>query len=103
MIHYQSKDTSKEMIYKLMRSDEVKKASDCVGLSGKVTDYVIYDSNDYIITAWAFEDGTMVATNSATLRQEAEMMIDAFGEIPEIKILSGTSKNGRKYVTIALK
>lgn len=107
MIKYKSENTTPESIYKLMRSNDVQKVSDNVGYTGKPAAYVIYtqedrDGKESAITAFEFPDGKRMATNSATLRTEAELMIDTFGHIPEIKIVSGTSKSGRQFVTIEL-
>ena len=98
-----SETLTPELSYKLMRSKEVEKASDCVGYTGTPTDFIIYENGEYTITAIAFEDGKMLATNSKTLRGEVEMMIEAFGKIPKIRIIDGVAaKTGRKYVTVEL-
>ena len=107
MIKYHSNHTSPEQLYKMMRSSEVEKVSDNIGYQGKPTDYVIYsqedrDGGEVIICSLRFTDGKMMATNSATFRSEIELMIDTFTEIPEIKIVSSTSKNNRTYVTAEL-
>ena len=107
MIKYKSENTSNEQIYKMMRSKEVGKVSDNIGFTGEPSDYVIYtqddgDGGEVAICAMRFADGKMLATNSATFRKEIELMIDTFGKIPAIEIVSGTSRNGRKYVTAEL-
>lgn len=107
MIKYKSENTTPEMIYKLMRSNDVERVLDNVGYIGTPTDYVIYTQDDregheVTICAILFEDGKMVATNSNTFRTEVELMIDTFSRIPKIRIADGKSKSGRQFVTAEL-
>ena len=48
-------------------------------------------------------EGEVYATNSPTVWREFERMVDMFGPdgVTAIELTSGTSKNGRKFFTVA--
>lgn len=48
-------------------------------------------------------EGEVYATNSPTVWREFERMVDMFGPdgVTAIQVTSGTSKNGRKFFTVA--
>lgn len=107
----------KILTYKLTRSPEVVKLSTLAGQRIDVTHFCIYEDekpnrktgeiNTATITAFMTREGELFASNSATVREEWEHILEIFGAdldkeggyIP-IKILEGMSKNDRKYLTL---
>lgn len=100
--------TSKKDIYNLTRSPEIRKMSDNVGTQIAVDKYVIYSDvnstgSETEILSIQDKDGTVYATNSKTARGEFEYITDLMEEEPfTVKVVKGTSKNGREYVTLVL-
>ncbi len=104
-----SGELTKKDIYNLSRSPEIQKMRDFVDEIIDVGKYLIYsDTNghDDEVTVLSIEDrttGAVIASNSATARNEFEYIADLMdGEEFSIKVCSGTSKNGRSYITVAL-
>lgn len=107
----------KVLTYKLTRSPEVVKLSTLAGQRIDVTHYCIYEDekpdrktgeiNTAIITAFMTREGELFASNSATVREEWENILEIFGEdldkeggyIP-VRIIEGMSKNQRKFLTL---
>ena len=55
------------------------------------------------VIAIATPDGELFATISNTFREEFMDMVNYFGsDLGAIKVISGTSKAGRKYVTCSI-
>lgn len=96
-----TKDYTGKELYKLTKSNSVKRMSDIneeeiVTVNG----FVIYqdDESDVVITAIETEAGAY-ATNSATFRRTLEEIADIMGEFPiDIKVGHGISKNGRAFI-----
>lgn len=99
----------KRSIYKMVKSAEVQKMIDAAGSELAVVAYVIYDDVDAktgevkevvtIMTA----DGELFGTISQTFIREFKDIIDAFdGDVGNIKVITGTSKNNREYVTCSI-
>lgn len=104
-----SGELTKKDIYNLSRSPEIDKMRDHVGEEIAVGKYLIYsdtNGNGDAVTVLSFEDretGRVIASNSATARAEFEYIADLMeGEAFTVKICSGTSKNGRSYITVAM-
>lgn len=102
LIINKSENVTNELQYRLMRSNNIERVSDNDGYEGTVKDYIIYEEDEKTICSMLFEDGRMMATNSATFIKEVEAMISAFDKIPTIQIVSGKSKNGRTFFTCEL-
>lgn len=103
-----SGELTKKDIYNLSRSPEIQKMRDYVDEIIDVGKYMIYsdtNGNDEV-TVLSIEDrttGAVIASNSATARNEFEYIADLMeNEEFSIKVCSGTSKNGRSYITVAL-
>lgn len=97
-------------MYNLTRSPKTRKMSDVVGMLVEPKNWLIYeeadkDGNPVTILAIETKDGDMFATNSATFIREfdfiANMCADFDRGVDCIEVVSGTSKNGRSYITCA--
>lgn len=102
--------TDRKTLYQLTRGADVRKISDMVGQDLTVKNFVLYKdqkSNGEFMQVLAIEaeDGTMVATNSSTFINEftgiAEICgpeaSDMVGE--KVRIMAGTGKSGRRFMT----
>lgn len=92
--------------YKLMKSPEVKKMSDAEDSILEVTAWVKYSDPDpktgeiREILALVTEDGEMFGTVSNTFKREFDDIVAFFGPaVGAIKVISGQSKAGRKFIT----
>lgn len=107
----------KVRMYKLTRSPEVVKLSTLAGQRIDVTGFAIYEDEKpdrktgeivtSIITAFMTREGELFASNSATVREEWENILEIFGADLEkeggyipIRIIEGMSKNQRKFLTL---
>ena len=102
-------DMDDRTAYKLMKSPEVKKMSEAEGSILEITSWIQYNSPDKetgeIKEVIAVEtiDGELFATISNTFREEFLDMVEWFGaDLGSIKVISGTSKAGRKYITCSV-
>lgn len=95
--------------YKLMKSPEVKKMSEAEGSILEIESWIHYNSPDREtgevkeVIAVATPDGELFATISNTFREEFLDMVNYFGsDLDAIKVIAGTSKAGRKYITCSI-
>lgn len=95
--------------YRLMKSPESKKMLDAEGSVLQVESWILYNSPDKdtgeIKEVLAIEtpDGELFATISNTFKEEFMDMVQYFGsDLGSIKVLAGTSKAGRKYITCSI-
>ena len=100
-------DYTKKEIYTLSKSPRAEKMSSHVGEIIQVDKYLIYEDGENRDTPFqilSVQSGDMVvATNSATAIKEFRGILELMdGEPFSIEILTGTSKNGRTYLTLAL-
>lgn len=103
--------------YKLTRSPEIVKLSTLAGQRIDVTGYCIYEDEKpdrktgeittATITAFITREGELFASNSETVREEWENILEIFGEDLEkeggyipVRIIEGMSKNQRKFLTL---
>lgn len=95
-------------IYKLTRSPSTVKLSEMKDKTINVKDYVFYEdsrmkSDGSVVTSRILSirtaDGTIYATNSPTFIDEYLYILDLFGEPGEIKVVGGTSRGGRAFIT----
>lgn len=92
--------------YKMMKSPDVKKMSDAEDSILEVKSWVKYQDTDTktgevkeILTLETV-DGEMFGTVSETFKREFEDIVSFFGDdVGAIKIIGGTSKAGRKFIT----
>lgn len=102
-------DMDPKTAYKLMKSPEVKKMSEAEGSILEIESWVQYNSPDREtgeikeVIAIATPDGELFATISNTFREEFTDMVNYFGpDLGAIKVIAGTSKAGRKYITCSI-
>ena len=99
---------TKRNIYDLTRSPEIKKMSENKGTIIDVDSYCLYQDvngkgDEVTILSIGAKDGTVYATNSQTAIKEFEYILDLMdGEPFAVRVMTGTSKNGREYITVAL-
>lgn len=102
-------DMDPKTAYKLMKSPEVKKMSEAEGSILEIDRWIHYNSPDREtgeikeVIAVATPDGELFATISNTFREEFMDMVNYFGsDLGAIKVIAGTSKAGRKYITCSI-
>lgn len=102
-------DMDPKTAYKLMKSPEVKKMSEAEGSILEIDSWIHYNSPDREtgeikeVVAIATPDGELFATISNTFREEFTDMVNYFGpDLGDIKVIAGTSKAGRKYITCSI-
>lgn len=102
-------DMDPKTAYKLMKSPEVKKMSEAEGSILEIESWIHYNSPDREteeikeVIAIATPDGELFATISNTFREEFTDMVNYFGsDLGAIKVIAGTSKAGRKYITCSI-
>ena len=92
--------------YKMMKSPEVKKMSDAEDSILEVKAWLKYTDIDTktgevneILTLETV-DGEMFATVSDTFKREFDDIVSFFGDdVGAIRVIGGTSKAGRKFIT----
>ena len=104
----QSEELTKQEQYFLTKAQDIMKMSDAVGQTMELESWCIYedtnsDGKDVELFSLRNTDGEAYATNSGTFIAAFRDILDVFepGEIKKLKIMSGTSKNGRTYITCA--
>lgn len=107
-----SKELSTEEKYFLTMSPEIEKMSNIKGQTISIDSWVIYTDNKSTdveegktetILSIKTTLGEVFATNSATFIKEFERIIDLFKsdnmDVNFIKVVGGTSKSGREFIT----
>lgn len=92
--------------YKMMKSPDVKKMSDAEDSILEVKSWLKYSDVDNktgevkeILTLETV-DGEMFGTVSDTFKREFDDIVSYFGDnVGAIKVIGGTSKAGRKFIT----
>ena len=95
---------SKKEIYDMTRSPAIKKMSDAVGEELTVSalyirDEVNADGEVKEVCSMMNENGEVYATNSRTFITSMNSIIN-IGFPRRVEIVSGTSRNGRKYIDV---
>lgn len=103
-----SKDLTPQEIYFLTMSPTVQKMSDAESQIIEVDSWCVYEdvnSKDELQTILALKtpENEVFATNSTTFKDDFVKMNDLFNsmgeEVHSIKVVSGMSKNDRKFIT----
>ena len=101
-----NKELTKEETYFLTKAQDVLKMTDAVDSTVDIKAWCIYtdtdkDGNEVELFAMRTEEDESYATNSPTFISAFRDILDVFEpeEIKRLKIMSGTSKNGRTYIT----
>ena len=103
----QGAEYSKRDIYILTKSPKIEKMSNHVGEKLSVDKYIIYedgDNRETPVQILSIQSGELVvATNSVTAIKEFNGIRDLMEDEPfSVEIMTGNSKNGRTYLTLAL-
>lgn len=86
--------------YKMMKSPEVKKMIDAEDSILEVTSWILFKDTTYDVLTIATSDGEMFGTISETFIKAFDEIVSFFGDdVGAIKVVTGTSKSGRTYVT----
>lgn len=102
--------TTKER-YKLTMDPTIGKMKDAIGSRLSIEAWAVYedtnsDGKEQTILSILTKDGEVFATNSPTFLREFQRLNELFedaGETVEaVEVVSGTSKNGREYITVTL-
>lgn len=103
-----NKELSKEEKYFLTKAQDVQKMTEAVDQTLDLVAWAIYtdynsDGEEVTLFSMLTEDGDKFATNSQTFISAFREILDIFEpeEVKRIKVMSGTSKNNRTYVTCA--
>lgn len=103
-----SKELTPQEIYQLTMSPEVQKMSDAESQIIEVGAWAVYEDENskgelQTILAIKTPEGEIFATNSATFKEDFIKMNELFEgmgvTVNAIKVSSGTSKAGRKFIT----
>lgn len=95
-------------LYALVKSPDRQKLSSIKGETIKLASWILYtDSNskgeEFKLVALTTEDGRSFCTNSATFVRDfgeaVEMFTSMDATFDTVKVASGTSKNGREYIS----
>lgn len=103
-------DLTKKELYLLTMSPEIQKISDVTGQVIEIAAWLKYADLDHtsgeeepkeqVILSLLSTDGESFATNSPTFIGDFDKMISLFeGDLQKVEVISGTSKNGRQFVT----
>lgn len=99
-------DMDRRTSYKIMNSNETFKMSDAEGSVLDVKAWVIYNDTDEKtgekkkVMSLMTDDGEIFGTISNTFIREFEKIADHFdNDVGSIKVISGTSKAGRTFIT----
>lgn len=111
-----SKELSKEEVYFLTKAQDVMKMTDIVDNTVELSSWALYTDTAVVknsdgtekeveveLFAMRTTDDESYATNSPTFIKAFRDILDIFSpeEITKLKIMSGTSKNNRTYITCA--
>ena len=101
-------DMDARTLVKLMKSPEVKKMSDAEDSVLEVKAWLLFKSEDNSgdkreVLVIETVDGEMFATISEIFKKEFAGLIEYLGDdIGEIKVVSGKSRAGRKFITCSI-
>lgn len=104
IIKQSSNELSKMDIYALTKSPEISKMKDAAGQVLEIAAWVEYkdvnkDGEEREILSIRTSDNDTLATNSRTFIEAFNDCIDIFGDdLKQIKVSTGTSRNGRTYL-----
>ena len=104
----QNKELTKEELYFLTKAQDVQKMAEAVDSVLTLTAWCIYldhnsDGEEVELFSMRTEDGETFATNSPTFIKAFREILDIFSpdEVKRLKVMNGTSKNNRTFVTCA--
>ena len=93
-------DLDNRTVYRMMKSPEVKKMISAADSILDVRSWVMFTDGDYSVLTIETQDGEMFGTISETFMRTFEDIVKFFGDdVGSVKVVSGTSKAGRTYIT----
>ena len=103
-----NKDLTKEEKYFLTKAQDIQKMTEAVDQTLDLAAWAIYtdknvDGQEVELFSMLTEDGDKFATNSRTFIGAFREILDIFepAEVKRLKVMNGTSKNNRTFVTCA--
>ena len=103
-----NKELSKKEIYFLTKTQDAQKMTEAADQELELTSWAIYkdhnaDGEEVELFAMRTVEGETFATNSPTFISAFRDILDVFEpeEINKLKVMTGTSKNNRTYITCA--
>jgi hypothetical protein len=103
-----NKELSKKEIYFLTKTQDAQKMTEAADQELELTSWAIYkdhnaDGEEVELFAMRTVEGETFATNSPTFISAFRDILDVFEpeEITKLKVMTGTSKNNRTYITCA--
>lgn len=97
-----------KQLYQLTMSPKAGKMKDARGGVVEIAAFCEYvdvdkDDNERTVLSILTPQGEILATNSPTFLDDFHRMVDLFGPagVTAIEVITGTSKNGREFVTCA--
>lgn len=109
-IKKQSRQLTKKELYMLCEAPSVS-VQEAEGVAFKLNAYVLYDTPDsdgrtVEVLAILTDEGDVYSTISETFKRNFFKILDYMQDSDEeydIKIITGTSRNGRRYVSCTIK
>ena len=103
-----NKELSKKEIYFLTKAQDTQKMTEAADQTLELSAWAIYtdhnaDGEEVELFAMRTVEGETYATNSQTFISAFRDILDVFDaeEITKLKVMTGTSKNNRTYITCA--
>lgn len=103
-----NKELSKKEIYFLTKAQDTQKMTEATDQTLELSAWAIYtdhnaDGEEVELFAMRTVEGETYATNSQTFISAFRDILDVFDaeEITKLKVMTGTSKNNRTYITCA--
>ena len=103
-----NKELSKKEFYFLTKTQDAQKMTEAADQELELTSWAIYkdhnaDGEEVELFAMRTVEGETFATNSPTFISAFRDILDVFEpeEITKLKVMTGTSKNNRTYITCA--
>lgn len=103
-----NKELTKKEIYFLTKTQDAQKMTEAADQELELTSWAIYkdhnaDGEEVELFAMRTVEGETFATNSPTFISAFRDILDVFEpeEITKLKVMTGTSKNNRTYITCA--
>ncbi len=103
-----NKELTKKEIYFLTKTQDAQKMTEAADQELELTSWAIYkdhnaDGEEVELFAMRTVEGETFATNSPTFISAFRDILDVFEpeEINKLKVMTGTSKNNRTYITCA--
>lgn len=97
---------SNKQLYNLTMSPKTQKMTTAKGSTLEIAAWCYYEDTDKegelrTILCVQTPEGELFATNSATFQDNFFRMVDLFGVVSAIDVISGISKGGREFIDCA--